>query len=334
MRHTSKIDVSVIILTYNSARTIERCIKSLLAQKLSNIKYEIIILDGGSTDDTLTLIERYLTSSKYEIVTRIIPNSTIGKRRNIGVTMARGNFVAFIDSDCIADPCWLKTLFEKISSIKDEKIVGVGGPNLIPPDATKISRVIMSIQKTFLGSGGSPGFYEIKEERSVYTIANCNAIYKKHALLAEKYDDELNIGEDADINFRLVKKGYKLLYVPKAVVWHYQYFSTKDFLKKMFKYGAAAAKLTKKHKTLLRWYSILAPIAVISLFLMILLSYSFQFLKIILFTSFLGLFSISLITSMQVFRKTRSLYSSLVIILLPLQYICYGLGFLKGLIFD
>ena len=82
-------------------------------------KYEVIIVDGYSTDDTVEIAKRYGCKIVYENA------GTIGGARNIGVENSTGKYIAFTDSDCIVDKNWLKNL---IGQFTDEKIASVGGP--------------------------------------------------------------------------------------------------------------------------------------------------------------------------------------------------------------
>jgi len=317
--------VTVVVLTKNSEKYIEKCILSLLHQDFPRQMYEILVVDAGSKDKTLEICRRYGVTIIEDL------GGTIGHSRNIGVKMARGNYVAFIDSDCIADKRWLHKLVNSILDA-DESVVAVGGPNLVPEDDSIIGKVISYMQETFLGSGGSPQSYRINKPRLVYSLANCNALYKREILLNHPYDNSLNIGEDCDLNFRLGQHGYKLVYIPDAIVWHYRPSSIKAFTRKMFLYGLSMARLHKKHRKIVRWYAPLAPSVLIAAVLLCLVSYfygcMFQFLATVSMT-YVG---ISLYVCSKVLSKLRSFASLLVMILLPLQYVCYAAGFLRGLI--
>jgi len=97
--------ISVIIPTHNSELTIERCLNSLISQTFSREKFEIIIVDDGSKDNTITIAKRVGADLVLEI-DQCFP----GKARNVGASKAKGNPLAFIDSDCEAEHDWLESI--------------------------------------------------------------------------------------------------------------------------------------------------------------------------------------------------------------------------------
>ena len=88
------MDVSIIVPVYNAEKTIERCLDSILKQ-ITTYKYEIIVIDDGSTDDSLKKIEEYKRFIK--IIKQ--SNGGPGKARNRGIKEAQAPFLLFVDSD-------------------------------------------------------------------------------------------------------------------------------------------------------------------------------------------------------------------------------------------
>jgi len=296
-----------------------------MAQDFPRNQYEIIVVDGGSTDKTQEVVRR------YPVKLIIDKNGTIAHGRNIGVEVSRGKYVAFTDADCVVEKSWLKKLVENIEKC-DRDVVAVGGPNLVFDNDPPISKVIGYMQESFFGSGGSPQSYRINTPRYVCSVPNCNAIYRRDILVKERYDDALNIGEDGELNFRLKQKGYKFLYLPNIIVWHHRPNNIKEFVKKMFLYGEAMAKIMKKHKKVVRWYAILPSISILALLL------AYPIIKLFPIAVYLyGLAIVAylfalIISTVQVYRRYRSPFSLLTLVLLPLQHFSYGFGFLKGIL--
>src|SRR3972149_5580300 len=94
--------ISIVIPTYNRGKTINRAIESVLSQTFK--EYEIIVIDDGSNDNTRDIIKRHIRKVRYYYQN----NSGPSKARNIGIHMAKGEWIAFLDSDDL----WFKTKLE------------------------------------------------------------------------------------------------------------------------------------------------------------------------------------------------------------------------------
>ncbi len=96
---------SVIVPCFNAQRTIARCLDSLFAQTLPRTEYEVIVVDDGSTDDSL-----HIARGNDCLVLANPRNQGPGVARNLGASRAKGGFLVFTDSDCIAPPGWLEAI--------------------------------------------------------------------------------------------------------------------------------------------------------------------------------------------------------------------------------
>lgn len=102
-----KKNISVIVPVYNGSSYIEKCIDSLLAQTLKNI--EIIVVNDGSTDDTLEKLSRY--KNKIKVITQ--ENSGVASARNSGLKQAIGEYIAYVDSDDWVEAHMFSKLYTK-----------------------------------------------------------------------------------------------------------------------------------------------------------------------------------------------------------------------------
>jgi len=314
--------VSVVVGIRNEEKFIEECIESLLKLDYPQDLYEIIIVDGMSTDKTRELVQ------KYPVRLLLNERKNVAAARNLGVENSRGDLVAFTDGDCKVDPQWLKNLVSEIQNAPED-VVCVGGPNLIFDTDPVFGRVVGYAQETFLGSGGSAQSKNSTRKHYVNSLPNCNAMYKKYAILrVGGFDEKFIVGQDGDLNYRIGKKGHKFLYVPEAQVLHHRRGTLKSFSVRMFKYGMWMAELFKKHGEFVRWYAFLPSIAII-------FAVSLLIASIIDFTPILFLlaltaiyFTLVLITSVQVTYKMRSKYGFFALLVIPIQHVTYGLGFL------
>jgi hypothetical protein len=99
--------ISVVINTYNRCKDLEQLLESLYYLEYKN--FEVIVVNGPSTDNTNVVLEKYKNDIKIETTDKI----NLSVSRNIGIAMSAGDYVAFIDDDAIPDRLWLNKLLQK-----------------------------------------------------------------------------------------------------------------------------------------------------------------------------------------------------------------------------
>ncbi len=112
------IDVSVVVPVLNGAATLPECLESLVHQSLSRERYEVIVVDNGSSDGSDLIAER-----APGVVFEREPRRGAYAARNRGVSIARGDVIAFTDPDCVVDADWLETA---VRALSDEAVVVLG----------------------------------------------------------------------------------------------------------------------------------------------------------------------------------------------------------------
>lgn len=224
--------VSVVVASYNGARTLGPCLESLT--RLNYPDYEVILVDDGSTDATHEIARaqpkvRYLRHSS---------NLGLGAARNTGIEAATGEIVAFTDADCRADEDWL---YHLVNVLVPGEFAGAGGPNIPPPEDSPLATVVMA-------SPGGPA-HVLLTDREAEHVPGCNMAFYKHALLAVGGFDPVfrQAGDDVDLCWRLRQAGYKIGFSPAAFVWHHRRATVREYLKQQYGYGKAEALLMRKH---------------------------------------------------------------------------------------
>lgn len=314
--------ISVIVGVRNEEKFIEECIESLLNLDYLRDSYEIIIVDGMSTDKTRELVQ------KYPVKLLLNERKNVAAARNLGVKNSREELVAFTDGDCKVDSQWLKTLVREMQNAPED-VVCFGGPNLIFDTDPMFGRVVGYAQETFLGSGGSAQSKNSTKKHYVSSLPNCNAMYKKSAIQeVGGFDERFLVGQDGDLNYRIGKKGNRFLYIPEAQVLHHRRGTFKSFSVRMFKYGMWMAELFKKHGEFVRWYAFLPSIAIISAVVLLIASIQYPTTSLLLLALTAIYFILVFLTSMQVTYKMRSKYGLFALFIIPVQHVAYGLGFL------
>ena len=229
--------VSVVITVRNEAPHLRQLLDSLLAQAGP---LEVVLVDAGSRDGTREIAERF--SAEHPGVLRIFQRAgSRGIGRNEGVREARGDWIAFIDGDCFADPRWLESLREGLASsaVVAGRTVTVGKPRY-----GRLERV------------------ELYHTGWDVTYPSCNLGY--HRDLFQKlggFDPRFITAEDIDLNMRAVRTGASIDYRPEAVVYHHMRGTFVRFLYQAFWNGYGRKQLTEKHGSLWGQYRVRQLIA-------------------------------------------------------------------------
>ena len=200
--------VSVLICTYNRVDDLKKCLDSMLDQTYDN--FEVIVINGPSTDETENLLKKYpfkcLGQKK---------KGGLSEARNLGVREAKGEIVAFIDDDAVADKNWVKSHAMKY---KDEMVGGVGGTIIMKN--SKIAEYENRVNK----------FGVLKNEKKIAnyryewfnTTCGCNTSFRKKILdEIGGFDGYYTFWfDETDVCVRMAKAGYKIESESRAVVQH------------------------------------------------------------------------------------------------------------------
>ena len=222
---------SVVVCSYNGAATLDECLASLV--KLDYPDYEVILVDDGSTDHTRSIVKKYPTVKCIHQT-----NHGLSVARNVGAHAATGKVVVYTDSDCVADPHWLRYL---MITMVDQNLDAVGGPNVPPPSDSWTAQCVAY-------SPGGPS-HVMKDDHQAEHIPGCNMAFLRDKLLATGgFDAQYRVaGDDVDFCWRFMDKGFTVGYSPAALVWHHRRNTIKAFFKQQAGYGKAEAMLHVKH---------------------------------------------------------------------------------------
>ncbi len=228
------LKVSVIIPVYNRAHIIGAVIEALLEQEHKPL--EIIIVDDGSTDNTREVVKSYPVKYIYQ------ENRGPASARNRGFRESKGDIVAFIDSDCIAKKDWLKNLIKGFDS---SEVGAVAGSYDIANSQSLLSRLIHEEIKW-----RHSGFKRFIRAFGSYNVAIRREVFEKAGGFDESY--RTASGEDNDLSYRILKAGYKIRFVPDALVAHYHTENLFKYLKEQYRHAFWRMKLYKDHPDMIR----------------------------------------------------------------------------------
>ncbi len=191
------VDISVIVPTYNEEKIIARTLALLSRQTLPRSEYEIIVVDGGSSDRTVEIASRYADL--------VIPQTGkgVGGARNDGAKAARGRILVHTDADVVPDPEWL----ERIRSSFSKGVVAVCGPD--EPFENKFKYKLLY----FFINHFSDLTYRIGV---VGTRGTNTAVLREKFFEAGGYTD-YPLCDDVELGFRLKRLG-KVIYTRRTMV--------------------------------------------------------------------------------------------------------------------
>jgi len=224
--------VSIVVACYNGAHCLQACLNSLL--ELDYPDFEILVIDDGSTDGTPDITIRFpqIRTLRHRV------NLGLSTARNLGIRAASGEIIAFTDADCRPDRDWLRHL---VAVMVDSDVVGVGGPNLLPPDDSPVAAAVMA-------SPGGPT-HVMLDDRIAEHIPGCNMAFWKRSLDAVGGFDPAfhRAGDDVDVCWRLQNRGWRIGFAPGGFVWHHRRPTIESYLAQQAGYGEAEALLVAKH---------------------------------------------------------------------------------------
>lgn len=222
----NKPELSVIVASYNSKHTIADCLESLRRQETSQ-SFETIVIDSSSDGTDLFVARHFPEVLQLHFAERKYP----GDARNAGVTQARADIVAFIDTDCIADGKWVN---EILKAHKNSAMI-IGGPigNADPSGYVGWAAYFCEFSEWMPGA----------PRRWLTNMATANVSYKKEAF--EKFGTfiEGTYGSDTDFNWRLGRAGHRVLWQPEIYVVHQSIQILGRFLRHEFNHGRDCARM-------------------------------------------------------------------------------------------
>jgi GT2 family glycosyltransferase len=325
-------DLSVILAIRNEEQYICKCLDSLVEQDFPHGNYEIIIVDGMSTDKTREKIDAY--RKRFPKIIRIFnnPRRFQSSGRNIGVRNAKYKVVLIFDGHGIAECCYLNKVIESLQSAPN-CVAGVGGRHIPPADETHMGKVIADVQNSILGGAGTS--YRVIENKNKYvnTLSGFCAYKKDIIECVGLYDERFHIAEDAEINWRIKKAGYRLLSIHNAIIYYYRKHSTfKSFSKRMFRYGVWRMVLARKYPSSMGIVCYLPIMLVLSA---VCLPFTFlvstQLAEIVGLSLLLYLIAIGL-SSIHISIKRKNVRFLVSVPIYFIQHFSVGLGLLAGLL--
>jgi len=211
------MDYSIIIPAFNAETTIASCLEAVLAQNFPRDQYEVVVVDDGSTDTTSKIIQTFPVLYIHQ------ENKGPAAARNKGAQIATGDIVLFTDADCVPNHNWLEEMVSPF--LVSEKISGVKG-------AYKTAQ--QSLTARFAQAEFEDRFALLKKSAFIDMVDTYSAAFKREVFCGVGgFDPSFPVAnnEDTELSYRLVASGHRLVFNPRAFVYHTHPDTLKKYLR-------------------------------------------------------------------------------------------------------
>lgn len=228
--------VSIVVPTYNEAPKLTRFLESVDAQTGVQT-FEIVVVDDCSVDETEDVAREWVEQPR-DFDARYIrqpENAGPARARNTGTEAARGDVVAYTDSDCVLDPNWLAHLPRKLDA--DARVGGVGG-KVLPLDPNGLFAQYYTFQ------------HALDPPPSLLYLVTVNCCYLREPVLeVGGFDESVRRpgGEDIALSLKLWQRGWRFAFEDEAVCHHDYRESYQNFYRTWWNYGAGSSRVTEKY---------------------------------------------------------------------------------------
>ena len=232
--------ISVFICTYNRGKLIDGTLEAIIKYQ-TRIPDEIIIVNGGGKNDCQPILEKWKNIFNKIIIIKT-DNINLAASRNVGLPYCQGDLILQTDDDARPFPDWIESTIEAHQVYPTTGVIG--------------GDVIDAVGQTFLSQIADiatfPHYCTIK---NVQTVPGVNVSYKKEVIdQVGKYDETLFRGEDVDYNWRAIKKGWSVIYVPKIKVYHIHRPTWNGLFMQHYMYGRAHYLVREKWPDMYSYY--------------------------------------------------------------------------------
>lgn len=263
------VDVSVIICTRNRADKLQRCLEMLLNQR--RVPGEIIVVDNAPQDGSTRFVVSGFPTVRYHLE----PKPGLDIARNAGARLARCPVLAYVDDDVLVHPDWAYRVWEAFRDPQIDAITGLVIASALETESQLLFEKYWSFNRGYRDRLYDGSF--IHRERTggapVWEIgAGANMAFRKGVFeKAGYFDERLDVGAagcsgDSEMWFRMLSRGMRILYTPRAVVYHEHRAELRALRKQLFYYmrGFTAAALIQHGQDrqagyVRHFYRVLAP---------------------------------------------------------------------------
>jgi len=209
--------ISIVLTTFNSEKYLEATLRGILQQNFPLNLVELIIVDGGSTDRTIEILQTFIRNnrSRFWDITLIVHDRNYGvsRARNDGIKMSEGKYVLILDSDVVLPPNALSELVNFLEANQDPKTAGVKALHMTPEAIA--GRLTLDLLFNCKYVNRIAEFYSVADA----TLLR-KEVLEEVGLYREDMGPPFSSYEDWELGLRIKKKGYRLYVLGNVIAVH------------------------------------------------------------------------------------------------------------------
>lgn len=233
---------SIIIPLYNRPAEIRELLDSLTRQTYKH--FEVVVVEDGSTEKSEEIVA--LFRDRLEAKYFFKENSGPGLSRNYGAARASGDYLIFLDSDCIVPVTYLQEIEDELA---EHPVDAFGGPDRAHESFTDLQKAINYSMTSILTTGGIRGK---KKSMEKFHPRSFNMGFSRRVFEVTGGFSGMRFGEDIDMSIRIMEAGFQTRLFPAAYVYHKRRTSWKKFFKQIYNSGIARINLYLLHPASLK----------------------------------------------------------------------------------
>lgn len=328
---SEKDNVSIIIPCFNEEHTIQLVLESVYKQSFPLERLQVIIADGGSTDDTRVVISAYLEDHPdLNLILIDNPLRIIPAALNIAIAAATNEIIIRLDAHCIPATDYIE---RSVTALNLTGAANVGGRWLVEPGADScIARGIARAASHPLGAGDAK--YRFSEQAGIVDTVPFGAFPKAWLDKVGPYNEQLLTNEDYEYNLRIRHAGGKIWFDPEIKAVYFARKNLHGLARQYLRYGFWKAIMARRNLSSLRWRQVLPPVFVLAFIMLLIGSIWFSALRWLLLFQMSSYFGVTGIVALLLAWKERQIsYLISFPISIWTMHFCWGSAFVFGMIF-
>jgi len=320
--------VSILVPMRNEADNIARCLDSILKNDYPEDRLEILVIEGMSTDGSREIVQEY--TKRFPCI-RLLenPKRIVPAALNIGITNAKGGVIMRMDAHSVYPRNYVAEL---VTWLEKSGADNVGGVCLTRPanDTSMAQAIAIGLAHPF-GVGNS--YFRIGASGPKWVDTVPYGCYRRDVFdRIGRFDEELARNQDDEFNFRLTRRGGRILLAPHVVSYYVARESASKLWRMCYQYGYFKPLVARKVGRIMTVRQVIPPLFVLGLLGSAMLAPWSWGMRLVLMFIIIAYAFVDIACSISVAFRRGARCGLALSAVFPLMHLSYGLGFLKGML--